>query len=1332
MSDKKSPKKQTRSSKEIICTVVLLDGENFDVPIDKNAVGQRLFDKVGDHIDLLERDYFSLTYTDDRDPAHIKYWLNHEKKISKQKKRGAWVFEFAVKFYPPDPSMLQESLTRYLVTLQVRRDILSGRLPCSFVTHALLGSYSVQADLGDYDVSDHGAGIDYIRDMPFAPSQTAELLDRIHELHKQHKGQTPDEAENHFLENSKKLAMYGVDLHKATDSEGVAIMLGVCASGLLVYRDKLRINRFVWPKILKISYKRNNFYIKIRPGEFEPFETTIGFKLDNHRLAKRLWKTCVEHHAFFRLREPETPTNSTVFPRLGSKFRYSGRTLYQTRQTSALLDRQQPYFDRSNQKRATYADQRTRSVDELAMRPSYREQYKNQYGYYPEDAPTLERTKHPDDRDRELDRSFPDERDKRDKKGFVKTPISELGLAGVKPYDDEEGGTLKKRPEEYSTDTADRRDKAPTDQDATMTRDPAYGGNDVMAVQAGTLEGQSPPKKLTKEEEKEKKKREKEEEKRKKEEKKRLEKEEKDRKKKKGKDHEKVPMAELNKSEDRSDKLGLDEATERADPRHQPDSSGLDMDEIMLAAKAGQDGKSPDSKDRRREKDGEKGSELDPERYGGSVGMYPGDVGLDGEKYPPGKDGRYGRSPGDNRYPGQDGDDRYPPGKDGEGYPYGKDGERYPYGKDGERLPYGKDGERLPYGKDGERLPYGKDGDDRYPPGKDGERYPYGKDGERLPYGKDGELLPYGKDGERLPYGENGERYPYGKDGEQSPYGKDGERSPYGKDGERYPYGKDGERSPYGKDGERIPYGKDGERIPYGKDGERIPYGKDGERSPYGKDGERFPYGKDGERSPYGKDGERSPYGTDGERSPDSSFPGDVEHDPRRYGGLGAYPGDADRNRERLGSDEGGDKDGKDKDKKGKKGKDKDKDKKKGGGLFGKFRKSGRGDKDGKDRDGKDKDGKDKDGKDKAGKDRDGKSRDGRYGPGDVPVGVGYDGIDLDEKGSPYGPGREAGGRDAPDRDRHQKKGKSDKNKRASFMASLCAGKNPKKKGGDTDSVSSTSSHASQSGSKPAGKTEEPTESEKGTFGPGVGVGPGGYGGVGVGPGVGRGGPLTAELGDESFVDRKMEFIPVEPPHKMRVETNRIKTGLDLSDGSPMPFFNPAATSTTGRPGKVPPPVPPKGRGGYGTDDRNRVKSDHPPTVLTESVKYDPDVDDTPVSTKNVPLVKTETRTVTYEKEGNSLPSEMEDGYLVSSQSHSTKTQTVETTTYKTEKDGIVETRVERKVVIQGDSDDFDHDEALAQAILSVTELDPDISVERIECMRQMEEVNGDNRNTAV
>jgi band 4.1-like protein 1/2/3 len=114
---------------------------------------------------------------------------------------------------------------------------LDGRLPCSFITHALLGSYLVQSELGDHDPTEM-KDRSYLRDFKLAPNQTPELEEKVIDLHKSHKGQTPAEAELHYLENAKKLAMYGIDLHPAKDSEGVDIMLGVCASGILVYRDK--------------------------------------------------------------------------------------------------------------------------------------------------------------------------------------------------------------------------------------------------------------------------------------------------------------------------------------------------------------------------------------------------------------------------------------------------------------------------------------------------------------------------------------------------------------------------------------------------------------------------------------------------------------------------------------------------------------------------------------------------------------------------------------------------------------------------------------------------------------------------------------------------------------------------------------------------------------------------------------------------------------------------------------------------------------------------------------------------------------------------------------
>lgn len=332
-----------RARSTAACRVHLLDGSDYECQLDRKARGEQLFDRVCEYLNLLERDYFGLTY---RDHENTRNWVNLEKSLSKQMKRRPWEMSFEVKFYPPDPSQLQEDITRYQLCLQIRDDILSGKLPCSFVTHALLGSYLVQAELGDFDPDDHGRN--YLSEFRFAPNQTPELEDKVMELHKQHKGQTPAEAELHYLENAKKLAMYGVDLHQARDSEGVDITLGVCASGLLVYRDRLRINRFAWPKILKISYKRNNFYIKIRPGEFEQFESTIGFKLANHRAAKRLWKVCVEHHTFFRLMSPEPAVKPRLFlPRFGSKFRYSGRTQYQTRQASARIDRPPPHFERT-------------------------------------------------------------------------------------------------------------------------------------------------------------------------------------------------------------------------------------------------------------------------------------------------------------------------------------------------------------------------------------------------------------------------------------------------------------------------------------------------------------------------------------------------------------------------------------------------------------------------------------------------------------------------------------------------------------------------------------------------------------------------------------------------------------------------------------------------------------------------------------------------------------------------------------------------------------------------------------------------------------------------
>ncbi|XP_048077870.1 protein 4.1 isoform X43 [Ursus arctos] len=339
------------------CKVSLLDDTVYECVVEKHAKGQDLLKRVCEHLNLLEEDYFGLAIWDN---ATSKTWLDSAKEIKKQVRGVPWNFTFNVKFYPPDPAQLTEDITRYYLCLQLRQDIVAGRLPCSFATLALLGSYTIQSELGDYDPELHGA--DYVSDFKLAPNQTKELEEKVMELHKSYRSMTPAQADLEFLENAKKLSMYGVDLHKAKDLEGVDIILGVCSSGLLVYKDKLRINRFPWPKVLKISYKRSSFFIKIRPGEQEQYESTIGFKLPSYRAAKKLWKVCVEHHTFFRLTSTDTLPKSK-FLALGSKFRYSGRTQAQTRQASALIDRPAPHFERTASKRASRSLDGAAAVD---------------------------------------------------------------------------------------------------------------------------------------------------------------------------------------------------------------------------------------------------------------------------------------------------------------------------------------------------------------------------------------------------------------------------------------------------------------------------------------------------------------------------------------------------------------------------------------------------------------------------------------------------------------------------------------------------------------------------------------------------------------------------------------------------------------------------------------------------------------------------------------------------------------------------------------------------------------------------------------------------------
>ncbi|KAG8432133.1 hypothetical protein GDO86_016677 [Hymenochirus boettgeri] len=337
-----------RASSEIVCNILLLDNSVQTFHVNKHSNGQVLLELVFAFLDLTERDYFGLQLTDDSDNPR---WLDPNKPIRKQLKRGSpHCLNFRVKFFVTDPSKLQEEYTRYQYFLQIKQDVLTGRLPCPYNTAALLASYAVQSELGDYSHSEHLPG--YLADLCFIPDQPLDFEKEIAKLHQQHRGLTPAEAEFSYLNAARTLELYGVELHYARDQSNSEILIGVMSGGILIYNNRVRINTFPWLKIVKISFKCKQFFIQLRKELLEYREAVLGFNMVNYRACKNLWKACVEHHTFFRLDSPLPPQKNffSHYFTLGSKFRYCGRTEVQSVQYGKEKANKDRVFARSPSK----------------------------------------------------------------------------------------------------------------------------------------------------------------------------------------------------------------------------------------------------------------------------------------------------------------------------------------------------------------------------------------------------------------------------------------------------------------------------------------------------------------------------------------------------------------------------------------------------------------------------------------------------------------------------------------------------------------------------------------------------------------------------------------------------------------------------------------------------------------------------------------------------------------------------------------------------------------------------------------------------------------------
>ncbi|KAF4795244.1 FERM, ARH/RhoGEF and pleckstrin domain protein 2 [Turdus rufiventris] len=316
--------------------IKMLDNTVEAFVVESKCYGQTLLTEVYKHLNLIESDYFGIEF---QNIQSYWIWLEPMKPVIKQVRRPkTTMLRLAVKFFPPDPGQLQEEYTRYLFALQIKRDLAEERLTCSDNTAALLVSHLLQSEVGDFDESEDR---EHLKTNQYLPNQE-KLEGKIVEFHRKHVGQTPAESDFQVLEIARKLEMYGIRFHLASDREGTKINLAVSHMGVLVFQGNTKINTFNWSKVRKLSFKRKRFLIKLHPEG--PYQDTLEFLLGSRDECKNFWKICVEYHTFFRLFDQPKPKAKAVFFTRGSSFRYSGRTQKQ------LVD----YIKDSGMKRTPY------------------------------------------------------------------------------------------------------------------------------------------------------------------------------------------------------------------------------------------------------------------------------------------------------------------------------------------------------------------------------------------------------------------------------------------------------------------------------------------------------------------------------------------------------------------------------------------------------------------------------------------------------------------------------------------------------------------------------------------------------------------------------------------------------------------------------------------------------------------------------------------------------------------------------------------------------------------------------------------------------------------
>uniref|UniRef100_A0A671V4P5 protein-tyrosine-phosphatase n=1 Tax=Sparus aurata TaxID=8175 RepID=A0A671V4P5_SPAAU len=308
----KRTRRYTVSSKSCLVTrIQLLNGEFVEFTLSVESTGQECLEAVAQRLELREITYFSLWYFNKQNQQR---WIDLEKPLKKQLDKYGLepTVYFGVVFYIPSITQLQQEITRYQYYLQLKKDVLDGRISCSLEQAIRLASLAVQADFGDFNRYDSQEFLQKFVLFPIDWIQDERVLEeatqKVALLYQSFRGLSAPDAEMLYMQEVEKMEGYGQESYQAKDSTGTDVALGSCLDGIFVkHKNGRPLLLFRWNEINNMSHNRSFFALELTNRE-----ESVQFQTEDMETSKYVCRMCLARLKFYKINKSSLQTQPTV------------------------------------------------------------------------------------------------------------------------------------------------------------------------------------------------------------------------------------------------------------------------------------------------------------------------------------------------------------------------------------------------------------------------------------------------------------------------------------------------------------------------------------------------------------------------------------------------------------------------------------------------------------------------------------------------------------------------------------------------------------------------------------------------------------------------------------------------------------------------------------------------------------------------------------------------------------------------------------------------------------------------------------------------------------